>query len=82
MATMAEECTIEASAAAIGNVRLIGLTAGAVWHTLDDQGPLSMAKLVKAVGAPRDLVMQAIGWLAREDKLSIDDSRNKVVSLK
>ena len=61
---------------------LIGETAGAVWRTLDEHGPLSMAKLVKEVGAPRDLVMQALGWLAREDKIAIDDSRTKVVSLR
>jgi hypothetical protein len=27
-------------------------------------------------------VMQAIGWLAREDKIAIDESRNRVVSLR
>lgn len=60
----------------------IGETAGAVWHVLSEQGPLSTAKLIKAAGAPRDLVMQAIGWLAREDKIAIDDSRSRMVSLR
>lgn len=60
----------------------IGQTAGAVWSTLAEQGPLSTAKLIKAVGAPRDLVMQALGWLAREDKIAIDNSRSRVVSLR
>jgi hypothetical protein len=61
----------------------IGETAGAVWHVLNDQGPLSIAKLVKAVDAPRDLVLQAVGWLAREDKVEIDDSsRGRVISLR
>ena len=35
---------------------------------LNDGGPQSMAKLVKAVDAPRDMVLQAVG-LAREDKI-------------
>jgi hypothetical protein len=50
----------------------IGETAGAVWHALRKHGPLSLAKLVETVGANRDVVMQAIGWLAREDKLGPD----------
>jgi hypothetical protein len=49
----------------------IGEVAGTVWRILSDNGPMPMAKLVKAVGAPRDTTMQALGWLAREDKVSI-----------
>lgn len=64
-------------------VQQIGETAGAVWHTLNSQGPLSLTKLVKAVGAPRDLVMQAVGWLAREGKVDlIDTKRGRGVVLK
>ncbi len=37
-------------------VEQIGETAGIVWHVLDEQGPHSMAKLVKAAGQHRDLV--------------------------
>ncbi len=61
----------------------IGETAGAVWRVLAESGPISMAKLVKAVGEPRDTVMQALGWLAREDKVWIrDEGRSRVVSLR
>ncbi len=61
----------------------IGETAGAVWKVLVENGPLSMARLVKAVGEPRDTVMQALGWLAREDKVWIqEDGRSRVVSLR
>jgi hypothetical protein len=64
-------------------VASIGDTAGVVWKTLSEKGPLSMAKIVKAVGQPRDQVMQALGWLARENKIEIvDDRRMKVVSLR
>jgi hypothetical protein len=42
-----------------------------------------MAKLVKAVGQPRDMVMQAVGWLAREDKIWIqDEARCRMIYLK
>jgi hypothetical protein len=61
----------------------IGDTAGDVWRLLDRKGPQSMAKLVKEIEAPRDVVMQALGWLAREDKITIEEeSRTKVVSLR
>ncbi len=71
-----------ATAAPISQVAQIGKTAGLVWKIINENGPLSMAKLVKAVGGPRDVVMQALGWLAREDKIWIEeDGRSRVVSL-
>jgi DNA-binding GntR family transcriptional regulator len=61
----------------------IGETAGAVWHKLDKKGPLTLAQLAKDVHAPRDTVMQAVGWLAREGKVEIEDNgRKRVVSLR
>jgi len=61
----------------------IGDSAGQVWNTLTDNGPMSLAKLVKAVGQPRDSVMQALGWLAREDKIWIEEQkRSRIVSLR
>jgi hypothetical protein len=61
----------------------IGKVAGIVWQTLSEKGPLKMTKLVKTIGEPHDTVMQALGWLAREDKINIaDDSRNPMVSLR
>ena len=72
MAMTTESCSVDQ----------IGEIAGAVWKLLDERGPLGAAKIVKELDAPRDLVMQAIGWLAREDKLMIDnESRAKLVSL-
>ena len=72
-----------ASAPPISHVAQVGETAGLVWKILRENGPLSMAKLVKAVGGPRDVVMQALGWLAREDKIWIEeDGRTRVVSLR
>jgi winged helix-turn-helix protein DUF2582 len=62
----------------------IGDTAGAVWHYLHENGPRTITQLVKDVDAPRDTVMQGIGWLAREDKLAIEeDARGrKLISLR
>ena len=46
----------------------IGDTAGEIWHALNDNGPMSLAKLFERVGGNRDVVMQGVGWLAREGK--------------
>lgn len=61
----------------------IGQTAGLVWQTLNTQGSLSLAKLLGAIDAPRDLVLQAIGWLAREGKVSIENTkRGRIIGLR
>ena len=60
----------------------IGVTAGQVWHALAENGGMSLAKLAKQIDAPRDLVMQAVGWLARENKVQIvEQKRVKTISL-
>ena len=72
-----------ASAGTVCGAEQVGETAGDVWRLLDDRGPLSMAQVVKQLNAPRDLVMMALGWLAREDKIAVDnDSRSRTVSLR
>ncbi len=60
----------------------IGLTAGAIWKLLETKGPLKLPQLVKKVGEPRDTVMQAVGWLAREGKLEIHErGRQRTIAL-
>lgn len=64
-------------------VAQIGETAGLVWDWLDTNGSASPAKIARELDAPRDLVMQAMGWLAREDKLVIEEGpRSRIVSLR
>ena len=60
----------------------IGEVAGQVWHCLSAAESASFTQLAKEVDAPRDLVMQAVGWLAREGKISISENgRNRSVAL-
>jgi len=50
---------------------------------LDEHGPLSLGKLAKKVKAPRDIVMQSVGWLAREGKVDIQKTkRGRIVFLR
>jgi hypothetical protein len=67
----------------LSGVMQIGEAAGLVWAVLAENGTLSTTKLVKIIGKPRDTVMQAIGWLAREDKIQLtEEGRSRVVSLR
>jgi len=65
-------------------VAKIGETAGLVWKRLADANePVSLTGLAQQLNVPRDLVMQAIGWLAREDKVQIvEQGRTRRISLK
>jgi hypothetical protein len=61
----------------------LGLTAGQVWHILNDSGPQTLAQLKKKVNGSGDLVGFALGWLAREDKIDLSqDKKNIKVALK
>ncbi|HID77233.1 MAG TPA: hypothetical protein EYP56_14715 [Planctomycetaceae bacterium] len=72
-----------ATAVSVPHVARIGEIAGVVWNTLNREGQMSLTALVKAIGEPRDLVMQAVGWLAREDKVWIEeDGRTRMISLR
>jgi len=66
------------------SVEEIGVAAGEVWGALSTgNGGVTLAALKKSVDAPADLVLLALGWLAREDKVEIDASaKTPTVSLK
>ncbi len=69
---------------AVNAVAKIGETAGKVWQRLAAANePVSLTGLAQQLNVPRDLVMQAIGWLAREDKVEIvEQGRTRKISLK
>jgi hypothetical protein len=62
----------------------IGHVAGDLWHFLDKEGPQNLASIKKAIAAAQaDLVLAAIGWLAREGKLQFTASgRSVTISLR
>lgn len=60
----------------------IGGVAGLIWNYLDQNGPVTLTKLAKEIDAPRDQVMQGVGWLAREGKIRFEETpRSKVIAL-
>jgi len=61
----------------------IGHVAGDVWGLLVRDGAQTIAAIKKSVDAPPDLVLAAIGWLAREEKLEFStQGRSVKVSLR
>ncbi len=51
---------------------IIGDAAGIIWHYLDKNGPSSVNKVTVETGISKNDVQRAIGWLCKEDKLSIE----------
>ena len=54
----------------------IGLNAGKVWRILNETGKLSMFELCRELGLTFEEVAVAIGWLARENKISFREKDN------
>lgn len=52
-------------------IKEIGDVAGVIWHTLDVNGEMTLAKLKKEVKADGSVFDWAVGWLAREDKIEL-----------
>ena len=61
---------------------LIGNAAGKVWHTLT-AGEQTLAALKKSVDSQPELVLAALGWLAREGKLDfVTSGRSLKIALR
>lgn len=61
----------------------IGDAAGIIWNYLDKNGPASVNKVTTETGINKNDVQRAIGWLSKEDKLSIEMvGRAETLSLK
>jgi hypothetical protein len=61
----------------------VGEAAGKVWKALNANGPMSKTKLSKAAGVSPHLVQMAIGWLAREGKVTLlKDKKGDLLKLR
>ncbi len=65
------------------STEMIGSVAGNVWGVLTERGGQTLASLKKSIDAPDDLVLAAVGWLAREDKLEFQtNGRTMTITLR
>lgn len=56
------------------NVETIGTWAGMVWNALNEADVLGVKQIKKMTKLKDKEVFAAIGWLAREGKVSIEES--------
>ncbi|OUR64772.1 hypothetical protein A9Q79_05625 [Methylophaga sp. 42_25_T18] len=62
---------------------LVGNAAGVLWNYLNAEGEASISQLTKATELDSKTIHRAIGWLAKEDKLTIAlKGRTEMVALK
>ena len=61
------------------NVEVIGNWAGLVWTALNEQGKLGVKGLKKATKLKEKEIYAALGWLAREGKVSVGDTETDVM---
>ncbi|MFW5775090.1 MAG: winged helix-turn-helix domain-containing protein [Chitinivibrionales bacterium] len=61
----------------------IGKTAGAIYKLLEKEGSVPVTQVPKLINEKQPITYQALGWLAREDKIEYNTEKTKViVSLK
>jgi hypothetical protein len=52
---------------------MVGTTAGQIWQYLEKYGTATALKIKAALGISNSLMYLALGWLAREDKIEINE---------
>ena len=55
----------------------IGETAGQIWDLLKKKGEVNMAEVPKLLKEKSTVVYQAVGWLARENKIEYRTAATK-----
>ena len=50
----------------------IGITAGDIWHYLDQHGKSSLTQVTRGIDTDRDRVLMSVGWLAREGHVIVE----------
>jgi hypothetical protein len=56
-------------------IPVVGETAGRIWQLLDKEGPQTLAQIKKKLNGSGELVSLGLGWLAREDKVDIQQEK-------
>lgn len=52
--------------------RIFGVNAGIVWKALSQSGPMTIDDIVKATALNSEEIYGALGWLGRENKISME----------
>ena len=61
----------------------VGMAAGSIWNYLNEKGPTAVVKLVKELPEDNKTLQRSIGWLAQEDKITLETKdRVETIALK
>ena len=61
----------------------IGVAAGKIWDYLNENGETSVTKIIKGTELNKNEAQRAIGWLAKESKLTFTmNKRTELLALK
>ena len=62
---------------------IVGTSAGSIWRYLNEKGPTDVIKLIKELPEDNKILQRSIGWLAQEDKITLDTiGRVETIALK
>jgi len=50
----------------------IGITAGDIWHYLENHGKSPLSEVIRSIDTERDRVLMSIGWLAQEGHIIVE----------
>ncbi len=56
----------------------IGTASGKIWEALSAKGEVEISRIPKLIGEKTIIAYQALGWLAREDKIKYRTHSSKV----
>jgi len=52
----------------------IGITAGDIWHYLDEHGKSPLSQVMSEIDTEKERVLMAVGWLVREGHVIVEKS--------
>lgn len=58
----------------------IGITAGDIWHHLEENGEVELEALVKGTKQDEKRVLMSLGWLAREGHIIVLKKKDKYIA--
>lgn len=61
------------------NIEMIGTNAGFIWNALNENKTLSVKEIKKATKLKEKPLYAALGWLARESKINLEETEEDIV---
>lgn len=61
------------------NIEMIGTNAGLIWNALNENKTLSVKEIKKATKLKEKPLYAALGWLAREGKINLEETEEDIV---